>query len=72
MFTLDINPSLAIHTARIEDVVFEQTDAYAETTGSGVFFEPQLPDWFFQGLADCRQNRVVDMDVALNEPPPSE
>ena len=29
-----------------------------------------IPDSFWEGLADCDAGRVVDMDRAMNEPPP--
>lgn len=32
---------------------------------------PLVPDSFFQGLKECKAGRVVDMETALNEPPPS-
>jgi hypothetical protein len=32
----------------------------------------EIPEWFEQGLADCESGRVVDMEIALNEPPPKE
>jgi len=41
-----------------------------QNSGSRVDFEPELPDWFLTGLKDCEEGRVVDMDVALEQPPP--
>ena len=32
--------------------------------------EDFIPDSFFQGLKDCEENQTVDLDVALNNPPP--
>ena len=33
--------------------------------------EPVIPFSFSQGLADCKEGRVVDMDTALHEEPPA-
>lgn len=32
--------------------------------------EIKIPDSFWAGLQDCNSGRVVDMEKALNEPPP--
>ena len=32
--------------------------------------DPEIPDSFFQALEDFHSGRVVDLDTALNEPPP--
>ncbi len=32
--------------------------------------EGPIPDSFFQGLKDCEENQTVDLDTALNSPPP--
>ena len=71
MLTIDIERNEAT-TARIEHVVFVKDASHVETKGSSVHFEPKLPDWFEKGLDDCRQGRVIDMDIALREPPPGE
>ncbi len=33
--------------------------------------EEDIPDSFKKGMADIEAGRVVDMDTALNKPPPS-
>ena len=33
--------------------------------------EGDIPDSFKKGMADIEAGRVVDMDTALNKPPPS-
>lgn len=32
--------------------------------------DQEIPNSFWEGLADCEAGRVVDMEVALSEPPP--
>jgi hypothetical protein len=32
--------------------------------------DENIPESFWEGLVDCAEGRVVDMDVALNQPPP--
>lgn len=58
------------------DIAFEQTTCQ---TGSATGFdfelvdmEDSIPKSFFQGLEDCKQGRVIDMEIALNEPPPDD
>jgi hypothetical protein len=36
------------------------------------FIVDELPSSFWQGLADCDKGEVVDLDVALNTPPPDD
>ena len=70
MFVLDLHSTEAqtCHEGvRIEYVCNAQM---GQNSGSRVDFEPELPDWFLTGLKDCEEGRVVDMDVALEQPPP--
>jgi|AntAceMinimDraft_9_1070365.scaffolds.fasta_scaffold160075_2 hypothetical protein len=32
--------------------------------------EDSIPDSFYQGLKDCEEDQTIDLDTALNNPPP--
>ena len=48
-------------------LVSNQCDVFSGTTEINL----AIPASFLKGLADCDAGRVVDMDKAMEEPPPS-
>jgi hypothetical protein len=49
---------------------FHVEQVYPCDSVSMVPVEIKIPDSFWVGLKECDSGRVVDMDRALNEPPP--
>jgi hypothetical protein len=50
------------------NVLIDEPVGYSGTTKIHL---NRIPKSFWKGLADCDSGRVVDMDRAMNEPPPN-
>ena len=54
----------------------EEPDGFGQTmndTIQGVivtYYDDDIPDSFLQGLKDCDEGRIIDMENALNDPLP--
>lgn len=40
--------------------------------GTVLILEPAIPESFNEALAELNNNQLIDLDIALNEPPPNE
>jgi|GEM_PF-4865034 len=47
------------------------TDEVAGQSGTIQINVTEIPKSFWKGISDCDSGRVIDMDRALNEPPPN-
>jgi hypothetical protein len=49
----------------------EPSGVWNNSASAGISFEVEIPSEFIEALNDFEQDRVVDLDTALEEPPPS-
>ena len=66
---LDHQPVKTLASPRVQ-VQYADLINPGKSMGSNFVFEVDLPEWFDRALAECREGKVVDMDVALRDSPP--
>ncbi len=69
--TATIHDELAVQWDTPEDCNQKTAEFSLGGVSLGVVEIEEVPASFFDALADIRHGRLVDMEVALNEPPPS-